>query len=120
MKLFLYYVLHSAKNALKKLFKTWVLIFFLVMLVGGVVVGITVGTLLSHTIPDDPSEPGTEQTDPGWQEEPGEIVLPEDPQDETPVMDILELASGAIILLFFVLGVFGRTKAARRSSSRRT
>ena len=111
MKLFLYYVLHSAKNALKKLFKTWVLIFFLVMLVGGVVVGITVGTLLSHTIPDDPSEPGTEQTDPGWQEEPGEIVLPEDPQDETPVMDILELASGAIILLFFVLGVFGADKS---------
>ena len=111
MKLFLYYVLHSAKNALKKLFKTWVLIFFLVMLVGGVVVGITVGTLLSHTIPDDPSEPGTEQTDPGWQEEPGEIVLPEDPQDETPVMDILELASGTIILLFFVLGVFGADKS---------
>ncbi len=111
MKLFLYYVLHSAKNALKKLFKTWVLIFFLVMLVGGVVVGITVGTLLSHTIPDDPSEPGTEQTDPGWQKEPGEIVLPEDPQDETPVMDILELASGAIILLFFVLGVFGADKS---------
>ena len=38
MRLFLYYALHSVKNQLKKLFKTWVLIFIVVcMLIGGLI-----------------------------------------------------------------------------------
>ncbi|MBQ7333264.1 MAG: putative ABC exporter domain-containing protein [Clostridia bacterium] len=41
MKLFLYYTLHSFKNQLKKLFKTWVLIFVIAcMLIGGIIGGV--------------------------------------------------------------------------------
>ena len=105
MKLFFYYVFHSAKNALKKLFKTWVLVFFAVMLVGGLLLGGTIGMLLASATPDE-EEPGLEQEDPAWQEEPAE-----DTQDQVPVMDILELAAGAIILLFFVLGIMGADKS---------
>ena len=38
MKLFFYYALHSLKNQLKKLFKSWVLIFLVVcMAIGGLI-----------------------------------------------------------------------------------
>lgn len=100
MKLFFYYVTHSALNSLKKLFKTWVLVFFVIMLVGGLLFGGLIGLLASKAIPDD--EPGIEK-----QEE----LPPPDDADEVPVMDILELAAGAVILLFFVLGVIGADKS---------
>ena len=35
MRLFFYYVFHTAKNSLKKLFKTWVLVFLVICLAGG-------------------------------------------------------------------------------------
>ena len=38
MRLFFYYAFHSFKNQLRKLFKTWVLIFLLAcMLIGGII-----------------------------------------------------------------------------------
>ena len=40
MKLFFYYALHTFKNQLKKLFKTWVLIFFAVCMVIGIGLGL--------------------------------------------------------------------------------
>ena len=102
MKLFFYYVTHSALNALKKLFKTWVLVFFVVMLVGGLLFGGLIGLLASKAIPDEGEEPGIE----------AEIQVPEaEPEDEVPVMEILELAAGAVVLLFFTLGVFGADKS---------
>ncbi len=101
MKLFFYYIFHSAKNSLKKLFKTWVLVFIAVMLVGGLVVGFTIGRFLKSALPDETEEPGIEQQDPDWQ----------DPQDEVPIMDILELAAGGVILLMFTLGVMGADKS---------
>ena len=57
MRLFFYYVFHSAKNALKKLFKTWVLVFIAVMLAGGMLVGIVLGTFLDKVVPTDPDAP---------------------------------------------------------------
>ena len=102
MKLFFYYVTHSILNSLKKLFKTWVLVFIAIMLAGGLLVGGAIGLILSHAVPDDP-EPGieTEIPDP---EEP-------DPADEAPVMDILELGAGAVILFLFVAGVWSADRS---------
>ena len=111
MKLFFYYVVHSAKNALKKLFKTWVLVFFAVMIVGGLLLGGTIGVLLKKSLPDETEEPGIETEDPAWQEDPGQEVMPDDPEEEIPVMDVLELAAGGIILIVFVIGVFGADKS---------
>ena len=102
MKLFFYYVTHSVLNSLKKLFKTWVLVFIVIMLLGGLLVGGVIGLILSRAIPDDP-EPGIETQIP-------EETEP-DPAEEVPVMDILELGAGAVILLLFVTGVWSADRS---------
>lgn len=96
MRLFAYYVLHTFKNQVKKLFKSWVLILILVC----VVVGIA-GGLLSSLL-TDPQEPVEEPIeDPA--EDPGESFW--DATGLTPG-DVIELAAGGValvILLFFTL-----------------
>ena len=75
MSLFAYYAWHSFKNQLKKLFKTWVLIFLLVcMLLGGLIGG---GIATLENIAED-QNPGTEIED--ITEDPvdvPEIIIPE-------------------------------------------
>ena len=39
MELFFYYALHSLKNQIRKLFRTWVVIFFAVIVVAGLLIG---------------------------------------------------------------------------------
>ena len=87
MRLFFYYVFHSAKNALKKLFKTWVLVFIVIMLAGGMLVGLTLGTFLDKVAPSDPDTPPSQQ----------EEVVPT-PEDQAEVKGVVELAAGGIIL----------------------
>ncbi|MBR4165068.1 MAG: hypothetical protein IKR43_02380, partial [Lachnospiraceae bacterium] len=94
MKLFFYYVTHSAKNALKKLFKTWVLVFFVIIIGGGLLIGGTIGLLIRNAVPKDP-EPGIAT----------EVPNTPAPEDEVPIMDVMELAAGGVVLLFFVIGV---------------
>ena len=102
MKLFFYYASHSILNSLKKLFKTWVVVFIVIMLLGGLLVGGVIGMILSRAVPDDP-EPGIETQVPE-EAEPA-------PKDEVPVMDILELGAGAVILLLFVMGVWSADRS---------
>ena len=45
MKLFLYYALHTFKNQLKKLFKTWVLVFIVLCALIGGLIGFFAATL---------------------------------------------------------------------------
>lgn len=102
MKLFFYYMFHSAKNALKKLFKTWILVFFAVMIVGGLLLGFTIGTFLKK------AEDKLPQEDPAPQEQ--QETPPDDRPDPETVGQIIELAAGGIILLIFVLNVLGADK----------
>lgn len=95
MRLFLYYTLHSFKNQVKKLFKTWVLIFMLVcMLIGGVIGGV-VGFLS-----DEFDEPTVE--------EPLPDEVPEDFPELTPdevrlgVDGVASIIIIALLLLNFV------------------
>ncbi len=97
MRLFLYYSLHSLFNQLRKLFKTWVLVFIIVCgLIGGLI-GFGAATLEDAAGPsDDPY---------------AEIDFPEEdmPEEEFDMWgelgitagDGLELAAGAIILIVF-------------------
>lgn len=108
MRLFAYYALHTFKNGIKKLFKTWVLIFLLVCFVLGGVIGIVVA-LISDSVDGD--EPETTA--------PTEIV--EEPPEEDPLEamgitgnDLLELGAGGLVLLMLVLLVIGADKNGSR------
>ncbi len=96
MGLFGYYAWHSFKNQIKKLFKTWVLIFFVVCFLIGGVIGVGAGML----------EDASESTEPGYTEEqpvPDEEIEEEIPLDPAEGMAITELVAGGLVLGMFVL-----------------
>ena len=97
MRLFLYYAVHSIKNGLKKLFKTWVLVVFLVFMLGGAAIGLIAGSLLSKG--EDPT-----QTEAPVEAEEEPVELPME------AMDLAELAVGAVIVLFFTFSAMGAAK----------
>lgn len=93
MRFFGYYALHSFVNQLRKLFKTWVLVFFVVCFAIGGLIGVFAATL------EDTIES---------QQEPTaivEIAEPE-PEEESPGLPIdtaalIELIAGAAVLVLF-------------------
>ena len=102
-----YYLFHSFINQIRKLLKTWVLVFFLICgLIGGVI-GFTAATLF-----DDSEESATEEIveDAGSGED--DAAAGEDPEKDTGFLsglltgiekkDIFELAAGMLILVMFV------------------
>ena len=58
MKLFAYYVFHSVLNTLKKLLKTWVAVFLVLMVAGGLLGGI-IGTVISAVADEEESHTET-------------------------------------------------------------
>jgi len=107
MKLFLYYSFCSFKNQLKKIFKTWVLIFILACALIGGIIGVTVASF------EDAFEQQSGYTD----EIPDEIIENEviesedieDFIDESPsLLALCELIlSGVLILMFFTNFISG-------------
>ncbi len=113
MRLFFYYVLHSSFNALRKLFKTWVLIFILVCFVMGGLIGGGAAIFSEHFFPD------TEQTEAQTAPAGDEIEAPENAQDiavsaldglPVEAADLIELVAGAIIALIFLVVIMGADK----------
>ncbi len=100
MKLFCYYALHTIKNQLKKLFKTWVLIFLLVCVLFGIVIGFGASTL-EDTFGEEPAE------DVYLEEE-----LPAEENEIPPEIakGLVELLAGGVILLVFFLEAMGADK----------
>ena len=97
MRLFTYYVLHTFKNSLRKLLKTWVLIFLVVCIAVGVGIGMFAAFLedsVEESLPEDPSQ--TETAD--------------EPEEEESLFDaigieaddLIELIAGGIMLAVFV------------------
>ncbi len=107
MKLFFYYAFHSIVNQLKKLFKTWVLIFLAACMLFGVIIGIG-ATALEGVLSDDEGE----------YDEEIEEELPEVGDDqpifntsvEDPMGELVELAAGGILLLLFFCEAIGADK----------
>ena len=106
MKLFFYYAFCSVKNQLRKLFKTWVAVFFAVCLLFGVLIGL--GTAALDELASEEMPPEEE-----------EVVLPDEefPADEemteadiAQMMQIIELIVGGVILLVFVLNSLSADK----------
>ena len=108
MRLFLYYVLCNVKNQIKKLFKTWVLVFIAVCMIFGFVVG------MGASLIEDIAEDGTDSE-----------ITEEAPEDEIPVDEIpeisretaiqlSELAVGGITLLVFVFNILSAGKSGSK------
>ncbi len=108
MRLFTYYAWHSFKNQIKKLFKTWVLIFFVVCFLIGGIIG-AMGSMLDDAT--EPVDPDYSQTQPPEAEIPPEEELPPElelsPEEATA---ITELIAGGIILAMFVFMSMGADK----------
>ncbi len=93
MKLFCYYALHSFLGTLRKLFKTWVAVFFAVCILFGVVVGIGAG-ILGEAIEE------TDPTEENYIEE--EIFAEKDPEDSLPAVEAI-VCAGLLLLTFLSL-----------------
>lgn len=106
MRLFGYYAWHSFVNQLRKLFKTWVMIFLAVCVLFGAMIGIGVG-ILTDTGEEDISESEIEVM-----EEEEEISLQE-LIGVTP-MELVELIAGGIILAVFVFSAVSADKNGSR------
>ena len=70
MKLYFYYALHSVKNQIKKLFRSWVAIVIVICLVFGILVGLG-ASLLDRLYGSEEAPAAEEQTVP--EEEPADI-----------------------------------------------
>lgn len=104
MKLFLYYAFCSVKNQIKKLCRSWVIIFLLVcFLVGGVIGGV-IG-LVADNVEDGDAEGGEAE--------------PSEPVEDEPIFDfeledgawLAECAVAVITLIVFFFGVFNADKS---------
>ena len=108
MSLFGYYAWHSFKNQIKKMFKTWVLIFIVICgLIGGVI-GAGAAKLEEMAENQNPqTEPGIEVEDPDTSNPPSIDDLINDEESEKQMESMVEGIAGIVIfglLLIFIKG----------------
>ncbi len=105
MRLFGYYAWHSFVNQLRKLFKTWVLIFLVVCIAIGALIGFGAAML------DDAAGEDEEIID-------SEVIEEEEPgiQEQLGIepMELVELIVGGVILAVFVFGAISADKNGSR------
>ena len=98
MRLLGYYIVHTVKNGIKKLFRTWVVVVFAIALVFGLIGGLVGGTVGSLLDEDD-----------SIVEE--EIIEEEmTPEDTAMMLAVLEAFAGGIILFILFANVYGGDK----------
>ncbi|MBQ3256575.1 MAG: CPBP family intramembrane metalloprotease [Oscillospiraceae bacterium] len=103
MRLFGYYAWHSLVNQLRKLFKTWVLIFLAICFLIGIAIGAGAAKLEDAAGTDEEITEIEEVDEPGYFETLG--IEPE---------EILELALGGAILAFFLFEAISADKNGSR------
>lgn len=114
MRLFAYYAIHSFKNQLRKLLKTWVVIFLAVCVLIGVVIGLGADMLENAGKENDPLpiEEMEEWEEPEvWEEWVGseEASYPQTLGVEKN--DLIELIAGAVVLAALLFEVMGAGKS---------
>lgn len=108
MKLFLYYSIHSLKNQIKKLCRTWFIIFLLVCVVLGGIVGTGVGIAVDiFGGGDEPSDVIPEE--PGYSED--ENIEEEIELSAEELARFSRYAVGALFFLFMFLAAFSADKS---------
>ncbi len=106
MRLFAYYALHTFKNQIKKLFKSWVLIFLLCCLLFGFLIGgvfVTIDSVLGDETADDVEV--SEEIDASQDDIEDELEI-----SDEEIIEIGELVVGGFILLILVLEIFSADK----------
>ncbi|MBQ9773632.1 MAG: putative ABC exporter domain-containing protein [Clostridia bacterium] len=101
MRAFFYYTLHSFKNQIRKLFRTWVAVFLVICIAFGVLIGLG-GGWLDEAFGDEDAAVEEEE------------VLPEEeptPAEQAQARQIAELVIGGIVLLILVFHVFASDKS---------
>lgn len=101
MRLFFWYALHTFKNQLKKLFKTWVLIFFAVCLLLGMGIGALIAFIDGADGPGEPVEDAV-----GGPNDPAQELEDEPSYFERRGIEkkeLVEFAAGALVLLLFTI-----------------
>lgn len=106
MRMFLYYAFHSVKNQLKKLFKTWVLIFILACFLFGGIIGLGAGLIFDETETEDDSSYSAETEEEITEEA---FVLP--PDIENPETEFVELIVGGLGLIIVLCFCFSADKS---------
>ena len=126
MRLFGYYAFHSAKNQLKKMLKSWVLIFILVCFVVGGLIGYG-ASLISEKIEENgvsltEQEEGADELseelfgdveteDEVFEEEEGDFFIDDGTGKSIEVVDFVEMLVGLVTILIFGLHLFEADKA---------
>ena len=115
MRLFAYYTLHAFKNQLKKLFKSWILIFILACAVIGGLIGFgaaTIADLAQENVPAAVSEPESSSME---QEPEDELVIDIPSMVHTEdKMQIAELVLGGIVLAVLIFEMLSADKNGSR------
>ena len=103
MKLFSYYALHSFWNQLRKLFRTWVIVFILICALVGGLIGFGAAMLSDAAEKNAPSE------------EIEEVFTPEEETERlADRMATAELIAGAVILVLLVFSALSADKNGSR------
>ncbi|MBE6538392.1 MAG: hypothetical protein E7671_02890 [Ruminococcaceae bacterium] len=113
MRMFLYYSLHSVKNQKKKLFKTWVAVFFLACILIGVLIGLGAAWAEDQFSENDSISDETVEILPEESPDASGMENELTPFESDPEItsDILELAVLAITVLVFVWSIFTGEKS---------
>ena len=103
MRMTLYYMVHTVKNQIRKLFRTWVAVFLLVCLLAGVIFGLGAAALTTLFEESEPTEGDHyEQTLPDEES---------DALDPETVMAVTELLAGGIVLAVLFVAAFSADKS---------
>ena len=101
MRLFFYYVLHTLKNQIRKIFKTWVAVLFIVCFAFGALAG-GLGVFLDEAFPEETPDEKYEE------------VLPDEESPQmTPeeTLRIVEAVAGAIALAILCVSILAADKS---------
>jgi hypothetical protein len=111
MRPFLYYAVHTIINTLKKLFKTW-LVFFFIIFVAAILVGIGVGTAVSKISDTIEEETVTEEQVDEEEDTPSglELFMEEHDLDKAGITDLIVTAA---FFLMITMSMMGADKSGR-------
>lgn len=104
MSMTLYYMVHTVKNQIRKLFRTWVVVFLLVCLLIGVIFGMgaaALSSLFEEELPEDEIYEETQE----------DALPPEEELSDEEARALVELATGAIVLAFLFFSAFSADKS---------